>query len=133
LIFWVTKEQRKRRLELLQLKQEQIPAYAFNSLLKFFQSKREQIDRKEKAIGTIRNYVKSIKLFCDMADVQVPWAKIARGLPRAKRFADDRAPTLQEIRRIGEYLDHRIKPVIYMMASTGIRVGAWDYLRWSCH
>jgi integrase len=113
----------------LQLKQEQIPAYAFNSLLKFFQSKREQIDRKEKAIGTIRNYVKSIKLFCDMADVQVPWAKIARGLPRAKRFADDRAPTLQEIRRIGEYLDRRIKPVIYMMASTGIRVGAWDYLR----
>ena len=105
------------------------PAYAFNSLLKFFQSKREQIDRKEIAIGTVRNYVKSIKLFCDMADVQVPWAKIARGLPRAKRFADDRAPTLQEIRRIGEYLERRIKPVIYMMASTGIRVGAWDYLR----
>lgn len=101
------------------------PAYVFNSLLKFFQSKREQIDRKDIAIGTVRNYVKSIKLFCDMADVHVPWAKIARGLPRAKRFADDRAPTLQEIRRIGEYLDRRIKPVIYMMASTGIRVGAW--------
>ena len=45
------------------------------------------------AIGTVRNYVKSIKLFCDMADLQIPWAKIARGLPRAKRFADDRAPT----------------------------------------
>jgi hypothetical protein len=72
------------------------PANAFNSVLKFFQSKREQIDRKEIAIGTVRNYVKSIKLFCDMADVHVPWAKIARGLPRAKRFADDRAPTLQE-------------------------------------
>jgi hypothetical protein len=55
-----------------------------------FQSKREQIDRKEMAIGTVRNYVKSIKLFCDMADLPIPWAKIARGLPRAKRFADDR-------------------------------------------
>jgi hypothetical protein len=41
------------------------PVYAFNSVLKFFQSKREQIDRKEMAIGTVRNYVKSIKLFCN--------------------------------------------------------------------
>jgi hypothetical protein len=56
------------------------PDFAFNSVLKFFQSKREQIDRKEMAIGTVRNYVKSIKLFCDMADLQIPWAKIARGL-----------------------------------------------------
>ena len=43
--------------------------YAFNSVLKFFQNKREQIDRKEIAIGTFRNYVKSVKLFCDMADL----------------------------------------------------------------
>jgi hypothetical protein len=64
------------------------PVYGFNSLLKFFQSKREQIDRKEMAIGTFRNYLKSIKLFCDMAYVHVPWAKITRGLPRGKRFAD---------------------------------------------
>jgi integrase len=106
------------------------PIYAFNSVLKFFQVKREQIDRKETAIGTVRNYAKSIKLFCDMADLQIPWAKITRGLPRAKRFADDRAPTLQEIRKIVEYPDRRIKPVICIMASTGIRVGAWDYLKY---
>jgi len=106
------------------------PGLAFNCVLKFFQSKREQIDRKEIAIGTVRNYLKSIKLFCDMADLQIPWPKIARGLPRAKRFADDRAPTLLEIRRIIEYPDRRIKPVVYLMASTGIRVGAWDYLKY---
>jgi integrase len=106
------------------------PNYAFNSILKFFQAKREQIDRKEMAIGTVRNYLKSIKLFCDMADLGIPWAKIARGLPRAKRFADDRAPTLEEIRKIVEYPDRRIKPVVYMMVSTGIRVGAWDYLKY---
>jgi hypothetical protein len=53
------------------------PPLAFNSVLKFFQNKREQIDRKEMAIGTVRNYLKSIKLFCDMADLQIAWAKIA--------------------------------------------------------
>ena len=47
------------------------PVFAFNSVLKFFQFKREQIDRQEIAIGTVRNYVKSIKLFCDMADLPV--------------------------------------------------------------
>jgi hypothetical protein len=84
------------------------PVYAFNSILKFFQSKREQIDRREKAIGTVRNYVKSIKLFCDMTDLQIPWAKIIRGLPRAKRFADDRgsySPGNTQDRRISRPKD----------------------------
>ena len=29
-----------------------------------------------------------------------------------------------------DYPDRRIKPIIYTMASSGIRFGAWDYLRW---
>jgi hypothetical protein len=56
------------------------PILAFNSVLEFFQLKREQIDRKETAVDTVRNYRKSIKLFCDMANLQIPWAKIARCL-----------------------------------------------------
>ena len=34
------------------------------------------------------------------------------------------------IRRLVEYPDRRIKPLVYTMRSSGIRVGAWDYLRW---
>lgn len=68
----------------------------------------------------VRNYLKSTKFFCDILDLQIPWAKITRGLPRAKRFADDRAPALQEIRKIVEYRDRRIKPVVCTMMSTGI-------------
>ena len=29
-----------------------------------------------------------------------------------------------------EYPDRRIKPIIYAMISSGIRIGAWDFLRW---
>lgn len=104
--------------------------YAFNSLIRFFQMQRERIERKEIAVGTVRNYAKAIKLFYEMADVNVAWQKIMRGLPRGRRYAGDRAPTLQEIRRITDYPDRRIKPIVYMMASSGIRVGAWDYLKW---
>src|SRR5829696_4137853 len=65
-----------------------------------------------------------------MADVSIPWEKITRGLPRGRRYADDRAPTLEEIRKLCESPDRRIKPLVYTMVSSGIRVGAWDYLHW---
>jgi hypothetical protein len=38
-----------------------------------------------------------------MTDVPVPWKKITRGLPKFRRFADDRAPTIEEIRKMIEY------------------------------
>jgi integrase len=101
-------------------------------------TKQEPLERRENLIvhgeeitaGTIRNYVKSIKLFCQMADILVPWDKITRGLPRGRRYADDRAPTLDEIKKLCDYPDRRIKSLVYTMVSSGMRVGAWDYLRW---
>ena len=104
--------------------------WAFNSILEFLQAQKERFNRKEITAGTIRNYVKSIKLFCHMADVSISWEKITRGLPRGRRYADDRAPTLEEIRKLCEYPDRRIKLLVYTMVSSGIRVGAWDYLHW---
>jgi integrase len=105
-------------------------AWAFNNIIRFIQLQKDRFNRKEITAGTIRNYVKSIKLFCQMADVSIAWEKITRGLPRARRYADDRAPSIEEIKKICKYPDRRIKPIVYSMVSSGIRVGAWDYLRW---
>lgn len=65
-----------------------------------------------------------------MNDVAITWKKITRGLPKARCFADDTAPTLDEIRRIIEQPDRRTKPVIYKMSSAGIPLEAQNYLRW---
>ncbi len=65
-----------------------------------------------------------------MSDVPISWKKINQGLPKIRRFADDRAPTLEEVQKISEYPDRRIKGIVYTMASSGIRLGAWDYLQW---
>jgi hypothetical protein len=51
-------------------------------------------------------------------------------MPKGRKYANDRAPTIEEIRKIVEYPDRRIRPIIYTMASSGIRLGAWDFLRW---
>ena len=56
--------------------------------------------------------------------------KITRGLPKIRRHADDRSPKLEEIQQLCEYPDRRIKGIVYTMASSGIRLGALDYLRW---
>jgi hypothetical protein len=45
--------------------------------------------------------------------------KIIRGLPKVRRFADDRAPTVEEIRKMIEYPDRRMKAIISTMASSG--------------
>jgi hypothetical protein len=86
--------------------------WAFNSIIEFLHILKERFSGKEITAGTIRNYVKSIKLFCQMTDISIPWEKITRGLPRGRRFADDRAPTLEEIRKLCEYPDRRIRPLV---------------------
>jgi integrase len=65
-----------------------------------------------------------------MNEIGLPWKRITRGLPKARRYADDRAPTLEEIQKIIEYPDRRIRAIVSTMASSGIRLGAWNYLKW---
>jgi hypothetical protein len=42
--------------------------WTFNSVLKFVQFQNNRVTKKEISCATVRNYVKSIKPFCDMAD-----------------------------------------------------------------
>jgi len=84
----------------------------------------DKVNRKEITGATARNYLKSIKLFFEMADIPIAWKKITRGLPRGKSYADDRIPTIEEIQKLLEYPDRRIKAIVYTMTSSGIRLGA---------
>jgi hypothetical protein len=104
--------------------------WTFSCIIRYIQHQKERAERKEITARTVKNYFQVIKLFCEMSDISLPWKRIRRGLPKSRKFADDRAPTIEEISKIIEYLDRRIKVIIYTMASSGIRVGAWDYLKW---
>ena len=63
-------------------------------------------------------YLKNMKM-CNKIEIGdyfiINWKKITRGLSRGKRYASDRIPTLEEIRKIVEYPDRRIKPIIYFL------------------
>src|SRR5918996_3511937 len=101
-----------------------------NRLIEFISYQVQRSQKGEISLSTIPNYLKAIKLFCEMNDIQVSWKKICRGVPRGRQAANDRAPTREEILRLVQYPDRRIKPIVYMMASSGIRLGAWDFLQW---
>jgi integrase len=104
--------------------------WAFNVAAGFVAYHKMRYDNKEITAGTIRNYYKPIKVFCDTNDITINWKGITRGLPKSRKFAQDRAPTTEEIRKLVEYPDRRMKGIVFLMSASGIRVGAWDYLRW---
>lgn len=104
--------------------------WTFSRIIGFLQFQKERVQREEITAATLYNFVKALKLFCEMSDIPVSWKKITRGLPKVRSFANDRAPTVEEIQKMTEYPDTRVKSIIFTMASSGIRLGAWDYLRW---
>ena len=99
-------------------------------MIQFLHFQRERVERKEISAATLKNFIKSLKVFCESADIVVQWKKVTRGLPKGRQVANDRAPTIEEIQKLVEYPDRRIKPIVYTMVSSGVRIGAWDLLQW---
>jgi len=78
------------------------------------------------------NYLlKPLKLLLEMNDVTgINWKKISRMMPTARRYALDRAPTIEEMRFMLANSGVRFQAILLTMARSGIRIGAWDYLNW---
>ena len=87
--------------------------WVINQTILFLQFQKRRVETEQITASTLKNFVKSLKVFCESADIDIPWKKITRGLPKGKQSANDRAPTIQDIRKLIEYPDRRIKPIVY--------------------
>ena len=121
----------KPQCKTLKEKIKKDPEWFKVSLIRFFEYQKERARKNDIAFSTISNYYKAIKLFVDM-NFDTPiinWKKISKGIPSGRKSANDRAPTIDELKKLSEYPDRRIKPIVYLMASSGIRIGAFDMLK----
>jgi len=65
--------------------------WIINQIIRFLHFQKERVESKEITAATLKNFIKSLKVFCDSADIVVQWKKITRGLPRGRQAANDRA------------------------------------------
>jgi hypothetical protein len=102
-----------------------------NCVLDYLDFIRQRVEKREITGASAKVYIIVVKLFCETNKINgVEWKWFMGGLPRGSRSADDRPPTLEELRKIIEYPDRRMPSIITTMASSGIRIGAWEYLKW---
>ena len=102
-----------------------------NSVLhKYIQFQKNRIREKSLSGATFANYFKAIKKFCYANELEVKWDRMLIGAPRKNRAAKDRPPTIEEIKKIIKYGDRRIKFIVLIMSSSGMRIEGFEYLRW---
>ena len=65
-------------------------------MISYLQYQKERFEKHEITAGTLENYCNAIKLFLEMNEISIPWKKISKGLPKVKRYAEDRTPTIEE-------------------------------------
>ena len=65
-----------------------------------------------------------------MNNILVNWKFISRGIKKSSEIAEDRPPSIEELKKLMEYPDRRMKPIVLTMISSGIRIGSWDYIKW---
>jgi integrase len=97
-------------------------------IISFISTQNLRTEKGEITSGTVSNSLKAIKLLLEMNDVSLNWKKIRRVLPRTRRYALDRIPTIEEVQQIVGAADFRGKALTLVFASSGLREGAISHL-----
>jgi hypothetical protein len=91
-----------------------------NDLIEFIISLKERGCKRE----TIGNYVKPILAFCKVNDIILNSVKIRRFVPPGSRNKKTRAYSVEEIQKLLDIGDERMKVVILLASSACLRIGA---------
>jgi len=80
--------------------------------------------KEGKSFSAIYNYVSSICKYYRMNRVSLDTKHIREYLPEYKKSKKDRAYQHEEIHRLLDIADERMRTVVLLLASTGMRIGA---------
>jgi len=83
-----------------------------------------EMKNKKMSYSAIANYTSAALAFYKINDVILNVSKIGKFMPEQKRVRKDRAYTHEEISKLLEVADERMRVIILLLASTGMRVGS---------
>jgi integrase len=83
------------------------------------------------ATSTTAFWRDSLRRFLEINRVKgVDWDYVNQFIPKVRKSGLDRAPTLEEIRKVVSIADLRTKCLVLFLSSSGARIGSVEYLRW---
>jgi integrase len=82
------------------------------------------LKKQGKGFSAISNYVSAICKYYKMNDFVLNTNKIHQYLPEFRKLKKDRAYRYEEIHRLLDVADERMRAIIFLLASTGMRIGA---------
>jgi len=86
---------------------------------------------KTSSPSTTTAYRDSLKRFLEINRVTgIKWEYINEFVPSSRKAGQDRAPTQEEVRKIVDVADLRMKCLVLFLCSSGARIGSVPYLRW---
>jgi integrase len=115
----------KRYLDFQDLTQDADAREIESKIIDYIISMKQQ----NKSHFAIKNHISSILAFYKINDVVLNVSKIKRFIPSKKKANRDRAYTHQEIHSMLNTADERMRVVLLLLASSGMRVGAVPNLR----
>jgi integrase len=105
---------------------ENNPRAIEQKIIEFIISMKQQ---ESKGYFSIHNHISPVLAFYKINDIVLNTSKIKRYFPSKKRANRDRAYTHEEIHKLLDIADERIRAVILILASSGMRIGAIPSLR----
>jgi site-specific recombinase XerC len=105
------------------------PSEVEKKIISFISRENDRHESGEITASTVGNVLKAIRTLSEMNDVYLNWKKIRRILPKARRYALDRVPTIDEIQDIINVADLRGRALTLVFISGGIREGAIEGLK----
>jgi integrase len=84
-------------------------------IMLYLDNEKQKVLRKEISAGTLKTLWTPIKTFCDAYVGDLPpinWKRISKSMPKFRPWSNDRVPTIEEVRKLVEYPDRRIKPTM---------------------
>ena len=86
---------------------------------------------KTSASSTTAFWRDSLRRFLEINRVKgVDWDYVNQFLPKVRKSGMDRAPTIDEVRRLVSIADLRTRCLILFLVSSGARIGSVEYLSW---